>query len=151
MFQSTFGIKINIASDTLIRSFSSYEFTSTYEINNKLTYVLDHLSNVYFLDCCIPGSTLYPLLSYLTKLLDHLLIDEFGFCDTSMAAAPAAISMVPYFTKGDIGTLHPNKKIWFDSLKYDSMTNLLVEIVENTDLSSLRSNLEKLHSVYHQP
>ena len=64
-----------------------------------------------------------------------------------MAAAPVAISMVPAFTISGIYTRLTNKKLWFDTLKSNPMTNLLLDIVENPGLSDLRSNLEKLHSV----
>ena len=68
-----------------------------------------------------------------------------------MSDAPTAISMVPYFTSGAIGTRLSSRKFWFDALKSDPMTKLLLKIVKNTVLSDLWSNLDKLHSVCRQP
>ena len=151
MFQSTFVIKFNIVSYTFIRCFSSWKFTSTYGLDNKLTYVLSHPSKFYLLDCGISGSTYYDLHSDLAKYMDLLPINEFEFCDPSMAAVPEAISMVPYFTSGAIGTRLSSRKVWFDALKSDPMTELLLKIVKNPVLSDLWSNLDKLHSVCRQP
>ena len=67
-----------------------------------------------------------------------------------MAATPAAIYMVPDFLSGKIGTRLPNKKVWFGALKSDPMSNLLIEITKNNGLINLRSDLEKLYSVYLQ-
>ena len=68
-----------------------------------------------------------------------------------MASDPAAISMVTAFTSGPIGTLLPNEKLWYDTLKADPMTKLLLDIIKNPGLSNFWSNLDKLHSVYQQP
>ena len=68
-----------------------------------------------------------------------------------MAAVPVVIYMVPEFTSGAIGTRLPNKIVWFESLKCDPTTNILIGINENNGLSNLLSNLDKLHSIYHQP
>ena len=64
-----------------------------------------------------------------------------------MAAAPAAISMLSAFTYGDIGKHLTPKKVRFDALRSEPMTNLLLEMIKNPGFSNLRSNLDKLHSV----
>ena len=43
------------------------------------------------------------------------------------------------------------KKVWFESLKADPKTNIFLDVVEKLGLSELRSNLNKLNSVYRSP
>ena len=83
----------------------------------------------YLLDCGISGSTYYDLLSDLAKYMDLLRINKFEFCNPSMAADPEAISIVPYFTSGAIGTRLPSRNVWCDALKSDPMTKILLNIV----------------------
>ena len=68
-----------------------------------------------------------------------------------MAATTAAISMFPDFTGSTIGMRLPKKKVWFESLKADPKTNIFLDVVEKLGLSELRSNLNKLNSVYRSP
>ena len=59
--------------------------------------------------------------------------------------------MILDFSSGTIGMHLPEENIWFYTLKYNPVTKLLLEIIKNSGLFNLWSNLDKIHSIYRQP
>ena len=58
---------------------------------------------------------------------------------------------MPDLTNVSVGSRIPDNKVWQKALKDYPITNLLLEIVANTDLGDDQKYIQPLHSVYRQP
>ena len=69
------------------------------------------------------------------RRLDSICTENFEIFDPRLSHAPAAITMVPAFLNGAVGSRIPTNEVWLKALKNDPMTKLLLELVANPGLS----------------
>ena len=151
IFGSTFGIEFTVKEDTFVRGVSAYEYTSTYNLDNDLTYTLSHPANFSLLDCGIPARTSSSIFKTVFTRLDSIRTENFELHDPSLSHAPAAVAMVPLFTSGAVGSRIPDETIWRKALKDDPQTNFLLRLVDNPGLADNKSDIDKLHYIYRHP
>ena len=151
MFASTFGIEYNDGPTTFVRPVASYEVAKCYRLHDDLTYVLAHPANFLLLDCGIPLRTSSTFLNAITQRLDAIRTENFEIHDPLLSHAPAAITMVPAFLNGAIGSRIPDNSIWRKALHNDPMTRTLIELVANPGIAEDRERINSLHYIYRQP
>ena len=151
IFSANFGIEYDDGATTFVRPISPYEVSCCFCLNNDLTYALSHPANFGLLDCGIPSRTSRLFLSAILYRLESIRTENFEVHDPSLAHAPAAITMIPAFTNGAIGSRIPDSTVWIKALHDDPMTNLLLQIVANPGLAEDPANIKQLHSVYRHP
>ena len=83
---------------------SSFEFVSGFGLDNATNYSLSHPSNFSLVGSSIPQQTSYSRLSVLTYRLDELHNAKFDVHDAALHYASTAISMVPVFLNGAVGS-----------------------------------------------
>ena len=111
-----------------MRPVSAYEVACCFRVDDDLTHSLSHPKNFVLLDCGIPSATSRVLLDPIIRRLEQIRTENFEIMQPQRLAAPAAITHVPAFTNGAVGSRIPDKEIWSKALRENPMTNLLLEI-----------------------
>jgi hypothetical protein len=151
MFASTFGIEFVVGSDTFVRPFCAYEYASCYRMTNDLTYSLSHPENFSLLATGVPVKTGRLLVSSLLSRLDSIRTEGFDLHHPSLSHAPAAVSMVPMYTSGAIGSRLPDNDVWRKALLHDKETKLLLDMIALPSLAESKEHISQLHHVFRQP
>ena len=151
MFASTFGVEYEADGAAIVQPISAYKISCCFHVDSDLTYAIFHPENVCLLDCGVPSQTSSVLLDAILKRLDKIRNENLEIFDPSRYSSPAAIAQVPDFTNGAVGLRIHDNKVWQKSLKYDPITNLLLEIVANPALGDDQKYIQPLHSVCRQP